>query len=483
MKRSVAFFIIIIIFISGILYFFWEKGVKKRRKKLAEKLIREENERKTTFAFLKLRIVKISVANNRYEDQLKHEAGYFSNYKMTIWKEEYTSLFNEIKDKSFESINLADEEVENIKSFINYYKNCSAIRTDFNKTFIASELKQYEDFFLKIENHGLDKEQRIAIVADDDNNIVIAGAGSGKTTTIVGKVNYIIDRYKIPPSEILLISFTTKSASILAERINIHGIEAKTFHKFGKDVICEVEKKQPSIFDEKQFKPILINCFEKLVNDRNYLQKVTTYFNGFLKPEKSQDDFENQGAYIQYLKDQNFKSYKTKKISYKGKMTYKMEIVKSIEECKIANFLLFNSVDYEYELPYKYNTATIAYRQYKPDFTINPKSDAVYLEHFGINKKGEVPAFFAKTDEGQTIQDATKEYTDGIKWKQNLHKANQTVLIETYSHEMLDGVLFENLERRLVNAGVQLHPKSPEEIWKIISDVAKEEVDNFILLF
>jgi hypothetical protein len=44
-------------------------------------------------------------------------------------------------------------------------------------------------------------------------------------------------------------------------------------------------------------------------------------------------------------------------------------VVKSIEECRIANFLLFNNVSYEYEYPYEVDTVTDSYRQYKPDFT------------------------------------------------------------------------------------------------------------------
>jgi DNA helicase-4 len=486
MKRSTKIlYIILVILTVGIFYYFWDRNVKRkdREKELQDKLRREEETRKGLYDFFKLRIAKIKEANSNFTNHLKNEKGYFSNYQLTVWRKQHSALFDEIKDRPFEHIKLDNDEVGAIKAFINYSKNYSTIRTEFNTQFIAHELKSYRDFFEKIEKHGLDKEQQIAVVTDDDNNIVIAGAGSGKTTTIVGKVNYVIDRYKILPTEILLISFTNKSATTLAQRIDFEGVEAKTFHKFGKDVICAVEDKQPSIFDESQFKPLLTKYFKELIQSQNYLQNVTTYFVDFLKPEKPQDEFENQGEYFQYLKDQNFKTYKAKEIPYKGKTTYKMEVVKSIEECKIANFLLFNGVDYEYELPYKYDTATQAFRQYKPDFTINPKSDTVYLEHFAINKKGEVPHFFAKTEQGQTIQQATKEYADGIIWKRSVHKTNETPLIETYSHEMFDGVLFDNLTQRLIKSGIQLYPKTPEEIWKIISEAAKDEVDNFITLF
>ncbi len=67
-----------------------------------------------------------------------------------------------------------------------------------------------------------------------------------------------------------------------------------------------------------------------------------------------------------------------------------------------------------------------------------------------INQKGEVPHFFADTEKGQSFQDATKEYKEGMEWKRKLHAEYGTRLIETYSYEMSDGSLFENLEKRLI---------------------------------
>ena len=484
MTYTDIFFLSIGAFLVGLIIYFWNKTAKRKKKELENKLIREEQVRKAFYDFLQIRLNRIKEATAKFTIYLTNDNGYFNNYLLNSWKLEYSQLYEEIKDKPYEHIRLSDDEVRTIKTFIIYSLNASSLRSNFNQQFILDELKAYKSFFKKIEKHGLDKEQQIAVVTNEDNNIVIAGAGSGKTTTIVGKVSYLIDKYKTPPSEILLISFTNKSATTLANRINIKGVVAKTFHKFGKDIICEVENKQPNIFDENQFKPLIMKFFKELRENEDYLKKVTSYFTDYLKPIKQQDEFDNQGEYFQYLKDQNFKSYKTKGVQVKGKTTFKMEVVKSIEECKIANFLLFNGVNYEYELPYKYDTATQVFKQYRPDFTINPKSNnCVYLEHFAINKNGDVPHFFANTEKGQTIEDATREYTNGILWKQKLHQSNNTPLIETYSHEMFDGVLFDNLAERLNNLGIQLYPKSPEEIWEIISEAAKDEVDNFITLF
>jgi DNA helicase IV len=466
----------IFIFIIGIVAFIWyliEKSVA--RSKQEEKEARQQ--------LINAHLPTIQSAIKEFLIHLNHDAGYFTNHALTNWKNSFSTLYKATNGHSYDNLDLDSNDVNFIKQFLDYYDNGQIHRKDFNHDFINLELIKYNSFFDNIENRKLDIQQRTAIVSDEDNNLVIAGAGSGKTTTIVGKVAYVINRYKVPPDQILLISFTNKSASTLASRINIPGVEAKTFHKFGKDVIAETEKRQPTIFDQNQFKSLISSFFEELLSNSAYLNKVTSYFTYFLKPEKTQDEFKNQGEYFQYLKDLDFSTYKVKSIPYRGTITYKREVVKSIEECKIANFLLFNGVDYEYEYPYEHETATEAYRQYKPDFTINTNDQKVYLEHFAINKNGNVPNFFADSATGQSIEQATREYNDGINWKRELHNQYGTVLIETYSHEMFDNVLFENLSARLTAAGINLRPKSPEAIWSIITESAKDETESFITLF
>lgn len=470
------FIIFLVVFVLGLLIYFSYKYIEKRKRRLTE-----ERHRATIFA--RGLIEEITKATNQFYKLCSGETGYFNNYQFQNWKESFSPLYEEMQRIPFRHIELEPSEVSYFDAFFNCFTNGESLRKNFNVQFIKDEIKSYSKFFDNVENRKLDEQQRTAIVTDEDNNIVIAGAGSGKTTTIVGKVTYVINRYKIPADQILLISFTKKSALELSKRIPIAGIEAKTFHKFGKDVITETEQKQPSIFDENQYEPLITGFFKELMQNQQYLNKVTSYFTNFLKPIKSQDEFKNHGEYIQYLKDLNFSTYKTKSVQFKNRTTLRREIVKSIEECAIANFLLFNGVEYEYELPYKHETATKTVRQYKPDFTINPRGEAIYLEHFGINKDGKVPHFFADKEKGQTIEQATQEYLDGLKWKKEIHSRYGTKLIETYSHEMFDNILFDNLKNKLTDAGIQLRPKTPEEIWKIISEAAMDEVDSFTTLF
>ena len=456
----------------------WNFHIISRRKKIRK--AKEEQKRHEQYIFFQSKLPEIVTANWDFEKNLTFKNGFFANYILKSWMTRHSPLHKSIIGKSYKEIRLSQIEMDDIDKFLSYFNNSDSIRLSYNDRFLKNELQEREEFFNNIEGRKLDIQQRTAIINDEDNNLVIAGAGSGKTTTIVGKVEYVIDRYKINPSDILLISFTNKSAASLRERIGIEGIEAKTFHKLGKDVIVDSEKKQPSIFEEDQFSPLIKRFFYELLKTETYLKIVTEFFLEYLKPPKCQLEFTNHGDYIQYLKDYNFRTYKSIPIfGGNGLVTYKREVVKSIEECRIANFLLFNGINYEYESPYEYETATEAYRQYRPDFTLKIGDRRIYIEHFGIARDGNVPPWFS----GDGYISAKQKYHDDMEWKRKKHLEKNTILIETYSYEMSEGTLFDNLTQKLESYGISLEPKTTDQIWEIISEAGKEEVSSVLSLF
>jgi DNA helicase-4 len=456
---------LIYILIAAVAYWIWRYRKNQQSK--------QEN---TLYFRTKLSDVETALAEA--DAYFTPEHGFFASHSLKQWLDKYAALKTALDDFNPQQTVLKTEEIDAIQNFRAFRMNAENLRYEYNQKFIQDELQTYHSFFSNIEGRTLDLQQRTAIITDEDNNLVIAGAGSGKTTTIVGKVKYIIDRYKAKPEEILLISFTKNAASTLAERIGVKGVEARTFHKLGKDIIVACDARQPSIFDEAQFRPLIERIFRELVKQPQYLHQLTEYFTNYLKPVKSAFDFKDQGEYIQYLKDQNFKTYKAQRTDRNGKLTYRLEVVKSIEECRIANFLLFNNVPYEYEYPYEFATVTESHRQYKPDFTIKQGDKKIYLEHFGITRDGRVPDWFSTAD-GQT---ATEKYRSDMEWKRTVHQQHGTTLLESYSYEMSEGVLFDNLSAKLQVAGIALQPKSEAEIWALISEVAPDETATFITL-
>ena len=92
----------------------------------------------------------------------------------------------------------------------------------------------------KICGYELDTSQQKIIVDDSNHLLVVAGAGSGKTLTILGKINYLIKYQQVLPHEILCISFTRASASSLKDKIKKEfnlDISVYTFHKLALEIL------------------------------------------------------------------------------------------------------------------------------------------------------------------------------------------------------------------------------------------------------
>ena len=75
--------------------------------------------------------------------------------------------------------------------------------------FVQSELDRWKDFFDTIESKPLTPEQRLSVVVDEDATLVLAGAGSGKTSVITAKAAYLVKAGIRKPDDVLLLAFAT----------------------------------------------------------------------------------------------------------------------------------------------------------------------------------------------------------------------------------------------------------------------------------
>ena len=93
---------------------------------------------------------------------------------------------------------------------------------------------------IKIGGYPLDKEQFKIATADDKELLVVAGAGSGKTFTIVGRIWYLINVKKVKPEEILCISYTRDASDSLKNKLikefNIN-MNVYTLHKLAINIL------------------------------------------------------------------------------------------------------------------------------------------------------------------------------------------------------------------------------------------------------
>ncbi|MBR3512754.1 MAG: UvrD-helicase domain-containing protein [Clostridia bacterium] len=327
--------------------------------------------------------------------------------------------------------------------------------------------KKRKEFFLNncktVEDNWLDDSQIDSIIHEDKNQLVIAGAGCGKTTTIIGKVKYLLKSEFAKPEDVLLLSFTNASATEMGERVRneleIDNFDSYTFHKLGLEIIKEALNKDVKIY-QGNLNEFIKEKLEVLIKDKDYFDKLVLFFANYIHDVKDEFEFTNEQEYKEYLQ-------------VNPPTTLKGEVVKSYGELEIANFLFINNIDYVYEKEYEYDVAT----KYNPDFYL-PK-EKIYIEYFGINRKKQVPEYFI----GKNGKTASQTYLEGIEWKKKIHKNNNTILIDLYYYNLQDDELLEKLREKLEKNEVELKPKSHEEIWKEVQENNKGLLDEISRTF
>lgn len=315
-----------------------------------------------------------------------------------------------------------------------------------NKSYVRQQLATFQLFFDQVESNPLTANQRKACVIDEQHNLVLAGAGTGKTSTMIGRAGYLIKAGIAPPEKILMLAFARKAAEEMDQRIQsqlgINNLTAKTFHSLGKHIIARVEGVVPSINkmaeDERLRAHFVDQQIQRLLQDELYKSRLVTYFLRFSHPYKSAFNFKSLGEYNNYILENDIR-------------TLQGELVKSYEECEIANCLFRQGIRYEYEAHYQVNTAGPDYRAYQPGFYL--PEYGIYIEHFAVNENSQTPPFIEQ-----------QSYLAGMAWKRALHQKHQTPLIETYSYLKHQGILTKSLEDKLLQAGVKFKPLANNEL-------------------
>lgn len=148
---------------------------------------------------------------------------------------------------------------------------------DMNQRWVESMLQQHKDFFIHIESQPLNPTQCRAVISGEKNVLVLAGAGSGKTSVLVARAGWLLYRHEATADQILLLAFGRKAAEEMNERIrqrlSTTDIQAKTFHALALSIISQCSKKIPTISkletDAKFRQSFLIQRWQEQCADKN----------------------------------------------------------------------------------------------------------------------------------------------------------------------------------------------------------------------
>ncbi len=421
----------------------------KIKQEQIDKLINEIEKHKKVYEKIDKVELKLTDLENITKDI------YINDYKRRQYKAKLELI---LKEFSFYNLSIENEKYKFLSNF--FVDSINAVNEK-NNLFVKDEKIKEADFFKSVEENPLTESQQNAVVINEDNNLVIAGAGSGKTSVIVAKIGYLIKRGFTKPEDILVLAFNKKAVEEIEERItkklNIT-TNVSTFHAFGLNIIGKANKK-PLICnwatDDKILTNMIRNIVKDKLNDVNFYELFKQYFLEHFIPYKNQFDFKNKGEYYDYIKNYDLR-------------TLNGDLVKSYEELEISNFLRLKNINYIYESPYEHETSTSRYRQYQPDFYL--PDYRIYIEHYGISKDGKTAPYIDNI-----------KYLADIEWKRALHIQNNTKLIETYSYEKSEGQLLSLLESKLKSHGVIMKDIPFEEVLEIFNE-KNGTVDRFTKL-
>ncbi len=156
-----------------------------------------------------------------------------------------------------------------------------------------------DSFFDDINGKKLDKYQKKVITNNDRYLLVVAGAGSGKTLTIIGKVKYLIEKDGYHADEILCLSFTNETVNNLKSKLN-YDVDVLTFHKLALKILKD-------------------NDFQYFIADDRLLEYIVNeffYLDDYIIRSLLVEYFDNRMDYLNILKCKEFLILKNNIISF-----------------------------------------------------------------------------------------------------------------------------------------------------------------------
>ena len=419
-----------------------------------EELIRGLSKSVSAIVILCLQTVRksqetIQIINTRYKKE-----SYFRNSELLKIRNHLPPKEQLIKLLNSQKINLdiliAEKEQSVLSDLINENKG---FINEWNRSFIKKEMHNFANYFKSVESEPLTEEQIKASIIMEDNNLLIAAAGSGKTSVIVSKLGYLIQKEYAKPEEILILSFNNKVKDEINHRINKSLSDVlknrtspivHTFHSYGFSVIKDgkVNKRTPAWIssEAKTLSHIKTLFYMVLRNNPEIAAEIAFFitFNDIDEDKEVSDVLRNSKTdSIDQLSKLTHEDIRQNAID--ELVTLAGKHVRSFQELKISNWLTLFGIEYNYEK----DLSIEGIDNYRPDFYYGRIK--CWHEHFGINKFGKAPSHFFKKGK--------MSYEDTVKQKRKLLDKAEVNWFETTSADFYDNTWHLKLGSKLKEFG------------------------------
>ena len=278
---------------------------------------------------------------------------------------------------------------------------------------------------------GLHPAQRRAVVVAEDTQLVLAGAGTGKTQTMAAKVADTLRSGRTTPEHVAVVTFTNKAAEEIRERVAklagqpTDGMFVGTIHRLAKQVLIQA----PGAGGTR------VDAIAEPGSQR--YQALERMFDDVLKANASLYEAlqVRMQAHVRIPPNDGKRDEKVGVSLRTGAID-----VRSHGEAAICRVLDERGMAFVYEAPYVEAPAAEEERRqqpeaakakdeclesgYRPDFKITlDEGTVIWLEHWGVDGKGNPPKGWDEEER--------RRYVEGMRWKRRTHEMLETRLAET----------------------------------------------------
>ncbi|MBD8644208.1 UvrD-helicase domain-containing protein [Stenotrophomonas sp. CFBP 13724] len=303
---------------------------------------------------------------------------------------------------------------------------CEAV----NAQILATERNAARPLLDRVESRPLTDEQAHAVICFDNRVQVVAAAGSGKTSTMVAKAAYAIQRGYAEPRQIVMLAFNKEAAGELQQRtdrafarlgMGDSVVQARTFHALGLAIIASVTGRRPEVPDWAVDATLGFHRLADLIDqlkDRSHAFRTRW---DMFRLVFGRDLPAQGGAMDADGWDKDGSGYVR---------TLQGERVRSVEDCILADWLFYNGVRYAYDRSQRFDARDEAF--HAPPTQFYYPDAGLHHRHGGAD-------------------------TDPLPHTEGRH-------LDTSSHDLRMGWAFDDLDQALAAGGVVVDPNPDRDI-------------------
>ncbi|MBI2607657.1 MAG: ATP-dependent helicase [Candidatus Doudnabacteria bacterium] len=208
---------------------------------------------------------------------------------------------------------------------------------------------------------GINKEQEEAVTFGNGPLLIIAGAGTGKTTVITRRIAYLLEQKLAKPDEILALTFTEKAATEMEERVDLLtplgyvDINISTFHSFAQRILQQhpldiglpgdfkvITETEAWILVKKHLHEFDLDYYKPIGNPNKFIHTLLKHFNKAKGEEISPED------YLKYAENLRLK-FDSAEIKKKAKSKKKKTAASEEDENEAARINEVANAYYKYQ--------------------------------------------------------------------------------------------------------------------------------------